>query len=217
MLFRLDRTIGALLDHLDARLGRDGYVLALSADHGVADDPEQTGRRRRQPSAEIIATIDGALAPFFGPGKYVAHTAYTDIYLAPASSIGSRPSPDAHGRGARRARRAARHRARVSSPTRSAIRASVPARTRSSAPRRCQLLRRPQRRHHHRAGSRTGCSRPRPPPTAPSTPTTSGCRSSSSVPVSRRASTTGRPRPPTSRRRWRRLPAPRFKPPTARR
>ena len=82
LLFRLDQTIGTLLDHLDSRLGRDGYVLALSADHGVASLPEQTGGAR-QPSAEIVATIDGALGPLFGPGKYVAHTAYTDIYLAP--------------------------------------------------------------------------------------------------------------------------------------
>ena len=82
VLFRLDRTIGRLLDHLDARVGRGRYVLALSADHGVAPLPEQSGGRR-QPSAEIIATIDKALAPFFGPGKYVAHTVYTDLYLAP--------------------------------------------------------------------------------------------------------------------------------------
>jgi hypothetical protein len=82
VLFRLDRTIGRLLDHLDARVGRGRYVLALSADHGVAPIPEQSGGKR-QPSAEIIATIDKALAPFFGPGKYVAHTVYTDLYLAP--------------------------------------------------------------------------------------------------------------------------------------
>jgi len=82
VLFRLDRTIGRLLDHLDARLGKDGYALALSSDHGVAPVPEQSGGGR-QPASEIIAAIDGALAPIFGPGKYVAHSAYTDVYLAP--------------------------------------------------------------------------------------------------------------------------------------
>ncbi|MDQ3487484.1 MAG: alkaline phosphatase family protein [Acidobacteriota bacterium] len=94
VLFRLDRTIGALLDHLDARLGRDGYVLALSADHGVAPLPELSGGQR-QPSAEIVAKIDATLAPFFGPGKYVAHTAYTDIYLAPGILDRVRKSPEA--------------------------------------------------------------------------------------------------------------------------
>ena len=82
LLFRLDRTIGTLLDHLDARLGRDGYVLAISADHGVADVPEQTGAGR-EPAADILAAIDKALVPFFGPGKYAVHAAYTDIYLGP--------------------------------------------------------------------------------------------------------------------------------------
>ena len=82
VLFRLDRTIGTLLAHLDARLGRDGYVLALSADHGVSPIPEQSGAGR-QPSTELMAAINTALEPFFGPGKYVAHAAYTDIYFAP--------------------------------------------------------------------------------------------------------------------------------------
>lgn len=94
VLFRLDRTIGVLLDHLDRRLGRDGYVLALSADHGVATLPEQTGGQR-QSSTEIIATIDAALAPFFGPGKHVAQTVYTDIYLAPGLIDRVRRSPQA--------------------------------------------------------------------------------------------------------------------------
>ena len=82
VLFRLDRTIGALLQHLDARLGLDGYVLALSSDHGVSPIPEQSGAGR-QPAAEIMAAINAVLEPIFGPGKYVAHAAYTDIYFAP--------------------------------------------------------------------------------------------------------------------------------------
>lgn len=81
VLLRLDRTIGTLLDHLDARLGRDGYVLALSSDHGVATIPELSGGGR-QAAAGILAAIDAALQPRFGPGKYTAHAAYTDIYLA---------------------------------------------------------------------------------------------------------------------------------------
>ncbi|MBA2302618.1 MAG: alkaline phosphatase family protein [Acidobacteria bacterium] len=94
ILVRLDRTIGTLLDHLDARLGRQGYVLALSSDHGVARIPEQSGAQR-QPASGIIATIDGALAPIFGAGKYVAHAAYTDIYLAPGVMGKLRASPTA--------------------------------------------------------------------------------------------------------------------------
>jgi hypothetical protein len=94
VLFQLDRTIGRLLDHLDARLGRQGYVLALSSDHGVAEIPEVSGADR-QPSTEVVAAIDGALSPIFGPGKYVAQTVYTDIYLAPGVLDRLKASPKA--------------------------------------------------------------------------------------------------------------------------
>ena len=48
VLVRLDLTIGRLLDHLDRTVGTSNYVLALSADHGVADIPEHVhgGRLR---------------------------------------------------------------------------------------------------------------------------------------------------------------------------
>jgi predicted AlkP superfamily pyrophosphatase or phosphodiesterase len=38
---RLDRTLASLIAHLDATVGRDRYVLALTADHGVSPVPEQ--------------------------------------------------------------------------------------------------------------------------------------------------------------------------------
>ncbi|OFW11754.1 MAG: hypothetical protein A3H96_24735 [Acidobacteria bacterium RIFCSPLOWO2_02_FULL_67_36] len=83
MLVRLDRTTARLLAHLDARVGRGNYVLALTSDHGVAPIPEQIPGAGRQLSREVGAAIDGALGPIFGPGKYMAFSAYTDIYLAP--------------------------------------------------------------------------------------------------------------------------------------
>jgi hypothetical protein len=81
MLARLDVTIGALIDHLDAKVGRGRYVLALTGDHGVADIPEQVGSGRTT-SREVSAALDGALQPILGPGSYVAFSAYTDVYLA---------------------------------------------------------------------------------------------------------------------------------------
>jgi predicted AlkP superfamily pyrophosphatase or phosphodiesterase len=42
VIARLDLVIGTLLDKLDATVGKDRYVLGLSADHGVAPVPEQT-------------------------------------------------------------------------------------------------------------------------------------------------------------------------------
>jgi len=37
---RLDRELGSLLDYLDAKIGKNQYVVFLSADHGVAHVPE---------------------------------------------------------------------------------------------------------------------------------------------------------------------------------
>jgi predicted AlkP superfamily pyrophosphatase or phosphodiesterase len=40
---RLDDALGALIAHLDAKVGRDNYVLGFSADHGVAPIPVTAG------------------------------------------------------------------------------------------------------------------------------------------------------------------------------
>ena len=84
-LARLDGTIGELLTHLDASVGAGNYVVGFSSDHGVGQIPEEVGAGGRQASAETMAAIDAALRPFLGPGKYVAHSAYTDIYLQNAA------------------------------------------------------------------------------------------------------------------------------------
>lgn len=57
-LVRLDRALGRFLRHLDATIGKDNYVLAFSADHGVADPPEAGGGGRRIRSSEIEAVLD---------------------------------------------------------------------------------------------------------------------------------------------------------------
>lgn len=44
VLVRLDRDLGGLFAHLDATVGRGNYVVAFSADHGVAPIPEQAQR-----------------------------------------------------------------------------------------------------------------------------------------------------------------------------
>jgi predicted AlkP superfamily pyrophosphatase or phosphodiesterase len=85
LLARLDVTIGKLLDHLDASVGAGNYVLGFSSDHGVGQIPEETGTGGRQTAAETTAAIDAALRSFLGPGKNVANSAYTDIYLQNAA------------------------------------------------------------------------------------------------------------------------------------
>src|SRR5690606_31020053 len=45
-LVRLDKTIGALIETLDGKVGRDRYLLALTSDHGVAAIPQTVGAAR---------------------------------------------------------------------------------------------------------------------------------------------------------------------------
>ena len=86
-LVRLDRTIARLLDHLDRAVGHDRYVVALTADHGVAPIAEQTqaqglaaGRLSAQKAADAV---NAAIEPYLGTGKHVARMVYTDLYFAP--------------------------------------------------------------------------------------------------------------------------------------
>ena len=87
VLARLDVTIGRLLDHLDARVGRGKYVVALSADHGVAVIPEQLKREGVDAGRAIMDTASAraqaALVHAFGPGEYVARMDYTNLFLMP--------------------------------------------------------------------------------------------------------------------------------------
>lgn len=85
VLARLDVTIGELLDHLDRKVGRDKYVLALTGDHGVSPIPEQMSTfgvdAGRVNYTDVRTRIDAALEPFFGAGPHLAAMAYTDLYF----------------------------------------------------------------------------------------------------------------------------------------
>jgi arylsulfatase A-like enzyme len=84
-LVRLDKTIVRLLDHLDATVGRGNYVLGLTADHGVAEVPEQVGRGGRIASKTLSEAVQKVLVPALGPGNHVASALYTDISLTEAA------------------------------------------------------------------------------------------------------------------------------------
>lgn len=87
ILAHLDRTIGTLLATLDERVGRGRYVVALTADHGVAPIPEQSiasglsaGRIAGQP---LVDAVEAALEPYLGKGPHGAALLYTDLYFRP--------------------------------------------------------------------------------------------------------------------------------------
>lgn len=85
LLYRLDATIGVLLDHLDKTVGKGNYVVALSADHGVADMPEHVKgdgeEAGRIAAVKVQGTAETVLRKHFGPGRYVTSATYTDLYF----------------------------------------------------------------------------------------------------------------------------------------
>jgi hypothetical protein len=95
-LVRLDATIGKLLDHLDKTVGPDNYVVAFSADHGVADFPEHVSGAGRISMAAVRGAIEGALKPLLGgEGPYIAATNGGEVYFHPGIYDRVRTNPDA--------------------------------------------------------------------------------------------------------------------------
>lgn len=94
---RLDLTIGALLDHLDKTVGRNQYVVALTADHGVTPIPEQLVQDGRDAgrisSTAIVNAIEERLRPALGAGTHIAQENGNDVYFDPAAAAALRASP----------------------------------------------------------------------------------------------------------------------------
>ena len=86
-LVRLDRTLGRLLETLDARVGRNRYTVALSADHGVSPVPEQAAARGvdagRLETDGLEAAVEALLASRLGPGPQVAALRGLELYFEP--------------------------------------------------------------------------------------------------------------------------------------
>ncbi len=67
---RLDKELGELLDYLDGRVGKDEYVVFLSADHGAAHNPKFL-HQNKIPAGNVLTskigeTINGKLREKFG-------------------------------------------------------------------------------------------------------------------------------------------------------
>ena len=96
-LIRLDRTIGALLDTLDARVGPDRYTVALSADHGVSPVPEQAAAQGvdagRLETGGLEAEVEALLAARGGPGPHLAALRGVELYFEPGVYESLRADP----------------------------------------------------------------------------------------------------------------------------
>ena len=85
VLIHLDREIGTLLDKLDKDVGRANYVVALTADHGVAPVPERVKAQGfdagRINTVAVGRQVDAVLARELGPASYRTRVIYNDIYF----------------------------------------------------------------------------------------------------------------------------------------
>ncbi len=85
VLVRLDEALGRLLEHLDRTVGPGNYIVAFSADHGVAPIPEQmvlAGMEAGRVSMkEVAERVEKTLESL--PGPKVARYSAGDIYFAP--------------------------------------------------------------------------------------------------------------------------------------
>jgi len=86
VLIRLDKDLGELFAHLDAKVGRGNYIVALSADHGVVPAPEDMQKTGADAGVlhlpEIQAKIEKALEPFNYTKPAVARLASSDVYFS---------------------------------------------------------------------------------------------------------------------------------------
>lgn len=96
VLARVDVAIGRLLDALDRAVGRDNYVLALSADHGVARIPEQVVAEGGQGGrlGPMGTLTESMLQWSLGPGRYVGASDGSQISLTPAARATLQKRPD---------------------------------------------------------------------------------------------------------------------------
>jgi len=90
---RLDQDIERLLDYLDKNIGKDDYLLFLTADHGVMDVPA-FWKANKLPSQnisgiEIKKYCQKVLEDKYGPGQYLVDEANEscELYLDPDNLI----------------------------------------------------------------------------------------------------------------------------------
>jgi len=83
VLANLDQVLGALIANLDRLVGRDKYVLAFSADHGVAENPEQqpAGTAGRVSLAAVATSVENALDRTLGRGDYLEAASGSALYF----------------------------------------------------------------------------------------------------------------------------------------
>src|SRR3984893_9151713 len=87
ILVRLDKDLADLFAHLDKKVGRGNYVVALSSDHGVVPVPEDMQTTGADAGvlhlAELQDKMEKALEPFNLAKPAIARISGSDVYFAP--------------------------------------------------------------------------------------------------------------------------------------
>jgi len=87
ILIGLDKNLGDLFAHLDRKVGRGNYVVALSADHGgtpIPEDMQKTGIDTGRLNLAVVQDkIEKILESFNYPKPRVVRISGNDIYFAP--------------------------------------------------------------------------------------------------------------------------------------
>lgn len=99
ILVRLDKDLGELFAHLDQKVGRGSYVVAFTADHGVAPIPvdmQNTGFDAGVLSLpELQERMEGVLEPFHIPQPAIARFAGNEVYFSTGVAEQLRQNPAA--------------------------------------------------------------------------------------------------------------------------
>lgn len=86
VLVRLDQDLAELFGHLDKKVGRGNYVVALSADHGVVPIPEEMEKTGADAGIlhlpDVQDRVEKGLESFNYPKPAIARIAGSDIYFA---------------------------------------------------------------------------------------------------------------------------------------
>lgn len=85
-ILRLDAGLGGLFDALDRKVGKDGWAIVMTSDHGATPLVERGGTQgaRRITTKELIAAVEGALATLLGrPGPWVTTVISNQLYFTP--------------------------------------------------------------------------------------------------------------------------------------
>src|SRR6267154_4610166 len=87
ILVRLDKDLGNFFAHLDQKVGRGNYLVALSADHGVVPIPEDMQKTGADSGVlhlpEVQQRIEIALESLNYPKPTIARITGSDVYFAP--------------------------------------------------------------------------------------------------------------------------------------